>query len=78
MKFTFSGGINELNDIAIAQDEAISGQNFELGLGRTKLKRRPAFDLLDTATNTSKVHGIHQLITRAGAKTTLVAAGTDM
>lgn len=78
MKFTFSGGINELNDIAISTDEAVSGQNFELGLGRTKLKRRPPFDLLDTATNTSEIHGIHQLKLRDGTKTTLVAAGTDM
>ena len=78
MKFTFGGGINELNDIAISPEEAISGQNFELGLGNTKLRRRAPFDLLDTATNTSEIHGIHQLITRAGVKTTLVAAGTDM
>ena len=78
MKFTFGGGINELNDIAISPDEAISGQNFELGLGNTKFKRRKPFDLLDTATNTSEIHGIHQLITRAGVKTTLVAAGTIM
>ena len=78
MKFTFGGGINELNDIAISPDEAISGQNFELGLGNTKFKPRAPFDLLDTATNTSEIHGIHQLITRAGVKTTLVAAGTTM
>ena len=78
MKFTFGGGINELNDIAIPPDEAVSGQNFELGIGNTKFKRRAAFDLLDTATNASEIHGIHQLITRAGVKTTLVAAGTTM
>ena len=78
MKFTFGGGINELNDIAISPDEAVAGQNFELGLGNTKFKRRAPFDLLDTATNTSEIHGIHQLITRAGVKTTLVAAGTSM
>ena len=78
MKFTFGGGINELNDIAISPDEAISGQNFELGLGNTKFKPRAPFDLLDTATNTSEIHGIHQLIERDGTKTTLVAAGTTM
>jgi hypothetical protein len=78
MKFTFGGGINEINDIAIPPDEAVSGQNFELGLGNTKLQPRAPFDLLDTATNTSEIHGIHQLITRAGVKTTLVAAGTTM
>jgi len=78
VKFTFGGGINELNDIAVSPDEAISGQNFELGLGNTKFKRRAAFDLLDTSTNTSEIHGIHQLITRAGVKTTLVASGNTM
>ncbi|MGI9317948.1 MAG: hypothetical protein ACR2QW_11490 [bacterium] len=78
MKLTFGGGINEINDIAISPDEAVSGQNFELGLGNTKFKRRAPFDLLDTATNTSEIHGIHQLITRAAVKTTLVAAGTTM
>ena len=78
MKISFAGGINEINDIAISPDEAVSGQNFELGLGNTKLKRRAAFDLLDTATNASNIHGIHQLIQRDGTKTTLVAAGTDM
>jgi hypothetical protein len=78
MKFTFSGGINEINDIAISPNEAVTGQNFELGIGNTKFKRRAAFDLLDTATNTDEVHGIHQLILRDGTKTTLVAAGTVM
>ena len=78
MKFTFGGGINELNDIAISQQEAVSGQNFDLGLGNTKFKPRRPFDLIGTATNTSSIHGIHQLIKRNGTKTTLVAAGTDM
>ncbi|MGI9316751.1 MAG: phage head spike fiber domain-containing protein [bacterium] len=78
MKFTYGGGINELNDIAIAPDEAISGQNFELGLGNTKLKRRKPFDFKATALNEGEIHGIHQLIERDGTKTTLVAAGTDM
>jgi len=76
--FDFGGGINEINDIAISPKEAITGQNFELGLGNTKFKRRAPFDLLDTATNSSNIHGLHQLITRADVKTTLVAAGTDM
>jgi len=78
MKFTFGGGINELNDIAISPSEAISGQNFELGLGNTKFRPRPPFDLLGTATNTSEIHGIHQLIERDNTKTTLIAAGTAM
>ncbi len=78
MRFTFSGGINELNDIAISPDEAILGQNFELGLGNTKFKPRKPFDLVGTATNAGKIHGLHQLIERDGTKTTLVAAGTDM
>lgn len=78
MKFSFGGGLNELNDIAIASDECISGQNFELGIGNTKFKRRAPFDLVETATNTSSIHGIMQLIQADGTKTTLVAAGTDI
>jgi len=78
MKYSFGGGINELNDIAISEQEAVSGQNFELGLGNTKLKPRLPFDLLGTATNTSRIHGIHQLILQDNTKTTLIAAGTVM
>lgn len=78
VNITFGGGLNELNDIAIPSDEAILGQNFELGLGNTKFKRRAPFDLVGTATNASEIHGLHQLIERDGTKTTLVAAGTDM
>ena len=78
VNFTFGGGLNELNDISIPSDEAIIGQNFELGIGNTKFKRRAPFDLNGTATNTSEIHGLHQLILRNGTKTTLVAAGTDM
>ncbi len=76
--FTFGGGINELNDIAIAREECVSGQNFELGLGNTKFMRRKPFDLLDTTPNASNIHGIHQLVERDGTKTTLVASGTVM
>ena len=77
-KLTFSGGINELNDIAVPPTEAVSGQNFDLGLGNTKFKPRKPFDILGTAKNTSQIHGIHQLIKRDNTKTTLIAAGNTM
>ena len=44
VNITFGGGLNELNDTAIPSDEAILGQNFELGLGNTKFKRRAPFE----------------------------------
>ena len=78
MRFTFGGGINELNDIAINEDEAILGQNFELGLGNTKLKPRSPFDLLGTTPNASPINGIHQLIKRDNTKTTIIASGTSL
>ena len=78
MKIDFGGGINELNDINIPVTDAIDGQNFELGLGNTKLRPRAPFDLVGTAPNASQIHGIHQLIKRDGTKTSLVAAGTDI
>ena len=78
MKIDFGGGINELNDINLPPTEAIDGQNFELGIGNTKFRPRAPFDLLGTAPNAGEIHGIHQLITRNGTKSTLVAAGTDM
>ena len=77
-KFQFSGGINELNDINIASTEAISGQNFELGLGNTKLKPRKPFDLVGTTTNAATINGILQLTTRAGSTTTLIGSGADI
>ncbi len=78
MKYTFGGGINELNDIAVSNAEAIEGKNFDLGLGNQKFKPRRPITILDTATNASAIHGIHQLIKQNNTKTTLVAAGTTM
>lgn len=78
MKLTFGGGINEINDIAISKEEAIEGQNFELGLGNTKFRPRAPFDLLDTTPNAGLIHGIHQLLKRDDTKTTLVASGAIM
>ncbi len=75
--FSFGGGLNQLNDINIRPDECVEGQNFELELGNQKLRRRPVFDLLGTATNAGNIHGLHQLVTRDGTKTTLVMAGTQ-
>lgn len=76
-KFTFGGGINQLNDIEIPPSSAIGGQNFELGLANQKLKPRPPFDLLDTTPNVGNIHGLHQLVERDGTKTTLVMSGTQ-
>ena len=78
MKYVFSGGINELNDIAMPVTEAVSGFNFELGLGNTKFKPRKPFDLAGTADNASRITGIMQLVKRDNTFTTLVASGTTM
>lgn len=75
--FSFGGGLNQLNDIAIRPDECVEGQNFELELGNQKFRRRPVFDLLGTAPNASRVSGIHQLVEADGTKTTLIMAGTQ-
>jgi hypothetical protein len=76
-QFSFGGGLNQLNDIAIRPDECVEGQNFELELGNQKFRRRPVIDLLDTTPNTSRINGIHQLFERDGTKTTLVMSGTQ-
>ncbi len=78
MKYTTSGGINQLNDIAISPTEAVEGQNFDLGLGNTKFRPRKPFDYLATTTNAGQINGIMQLIKKDNTKTTLIASDTVM
>ena len=78
MKYVFTGGINELNDIAIPATEAVSGKNFELGLGNTKFRPRKPFDTAGVTTNAGPINGICQLVKRNNSYTTLIASGTEM
>ena len=76
---TFAGGINTRQRIAdIMADECTDGQNFELSREQRALIARKPFDLVATAPNLSQINGYAQLVTRAGAVTTLIQAGTGV
>jgi hypothetical protein len=73
---SFASGLNENQTPNL--NEATDGYNFQLGARNTKLIPRAPFDLLGTAPNGEKITGIMQLVTRAGVKTTVVVAGTQV
>jgi len=72
---TFSGGLNEQDMALVSPDECIEGFNSELGFNQTSFRSRKPFDLMGTATNTSDIRGIVQLIKNDSTETTLVQAG---
>lgn len=74
-KLTFGGGLNEQDDINIAADECISGQNFLLSKAQRSYRPRQPFDKKGTAPNAGDVRGIMQLSKKDGSMTTLVQAG---
>lgn len=71
----FGGGINQLDDELVNDDECIEGENFLLDAESRQFRPRPAFDLKGTAPNGSEVNGIMQLIKRDDTLTTLIQAG---
>ncbi len=75
MKFIFAGGLNESDDGFVQPEECVTGQNFELGQGRSSLKPRPPTDLKGTAPNAGDIRGILQLVKTDNTETTLVVAG---
>ena len=62
----------------INPDECTDGQNFELSREQRALITRKPFDLVATAPNLSQIDGYAQLVTKAGAITTLIQAGTSV
>lgn len=70
----FGGGINQLDDELINDDECIEGENFLLDAESRQFRPRPSFDLKGTATNAGEVNGIMQLIKRDDTITTLIQA----
>ena len=71
----FGGGLNETDPFNISPDECVSGENFLLNARRRSFRRRPAQDLVGTATNGKAIYGIMQMIARDNTTTTLIKAG---
>lgn len=74
-ELTFDGGINEQDVSLVKPQECTSGYNFELSYRQSSYKPRKSFSLLGTATNTSSVNGIIQLIKNDNSETTLIQSG---
>jgi hypothetical protein len=72
----FGGGINQLDDELVNDDECIEGENFLLDADSRQFRPRPSFDLKGTAPNGAEIQGIMQLIKRDDSTTTLIQAGT--
>lgn len=71
MKVLFPYGLNE-NDYPDLGEAYKDSQNFELSKSNFAFKPRAPFDSVATSTNASDIRGFLQLVTRAGAQTTLV------
>lgn len=74
LKFPF--GLNESDTPQIG--ECIEGYNFDLKLDSDVLRPRAPFDLKGTATNSSEITGLLQLVKRDATQTTLVVAGSTV
>jgi hypothetical protein len=77
-ELVFAGGLNEQDVATVRPEECIEGYNFELGFSNTSLSPRAPVDSIATATNTSEIRGIIQLIKQDQTETTLIQAGTAL
>lgn len=76
ISWQFPWGLNENLDQDLG--EASAGYNFELAYGQTSFVPRAPFDLAGTAPNGGTITSLMQLVTRANAQSTLVAAGATV
>ena len=74
----FGGGLNQLDDELVNDDECIDGENFLIDADSRQFRPRPFFTLKGTATNAGEINGIMQLIKRDDTTTTLVQAAGDV
>lgn len=75
----FGAGINSrASEDEIDDSECAVGQNFALDIDNRTFRRRPPFDLVDTATNAEQINGFAQLVKQDGTTSTLVQAGTTV
>ena len=73
----FGAGLNTRSSTRDIDDQECSaGENYDLDLDNRNFRRRNAFSLVATATNTSDIRGFMQLRKIDGTITTLVQAGT--
>lgn len=79
LRLTFGGGLaTRRAETDIQEVECADGANFDLDLDNNDFRRRKAFDLAATATNTQAINGFAQLVTSTGLQTTLVQAGSTV
>lgn len=74
MRITFPFGLNE-RDYPDINEAAEGSYNFELNKITPSFRPRLPFDSVATSTNAADIRGFLQLVTRAGAQTTLVQSG---
>lgn len=72
----FRGGINQLDDELVNDEECVEGENFLLDAESGQFRPRPGFALMGTAPNAGRVRSIMQLVNRSSVLTTLIKAGT--
>lgn len=79
VKLLFSGGRNTLSTTtSINPEECVDGENFDIDLGITAFKMRPAYALVGTAPNGGEIRGFAQLEKADGTLSTLIQAGVDV
>lgn len=75
-RLRFGGGLATHPSIAdVDYREATDGENFDIAIDRSTLKRRSPFDLVSAAPNGLEIRGYVELIKRDGTVTLLVQAG---